>query len=212
MGLMDTSPRFARSRLLALLLGTALIPHLAGGLRAQSCEADTGAGGGTEGAACVETAAMVAFDNISTAFLQDYSRPLFAGETLVHSLVTEAPASTSTSTDVRAALDLVNNGGLVLATGGEFRQTVGLIRTPGFDTRHPLQIGIGYRSYEVDAWRVLGDPVGTTDDPFGPGWRASWGDMLVAPSENGGPVMRIDEHGPTEKSRRWKWRSGRKTR
>ncbi|MBZ0154459.1 MAG: hypothetical protein K8J09_23270, partial [Planctomycetes bacterium] len=122
-------------------------------------------------------------------------QPPPTGESAVWNNVEVPPASSTTVVDVSKALGLVGGGGLVAAAGGEFRQTIGVVRTAGFDRSHPFQVLVGYRSYEVDAWRTAGDGVGTLQDPFGPGWRASWGDLLVLPAQDGGPVTRIDEHG-----------------
>jgi len=183
------------SRLAKAWLGVApALTFFVASLTAQSCDASTGAAGGTEGGACVEMAAMVSFDGGGSNFLE-VAQSLPTGESFVWSAVQVPPASTTTATDLRQALGLVGGGGVVLATGGEFRQMVGLIRTPGIDRSHPLQLHLDYRSFEVDAWRTAGDGVGTADDPFGPGWRASWGDLLIDPNEVGDPLVRIDEHG-----------------
>lgn len=130
------------------------------------------------------------------------ARPLPTGEMVSVSQVLVPPAAVTTSTDVAGALARVGDGGVVVVTGGEFRQTLALVRTYGFDSAHSLSIGLNYRSFEADSWRTAGDAVGTLDDPFGPGWRASWGDLLVAPPTTvnlGTSVDRVDEYGV-----RWK--------
>jgi RHS repeat-associated protein len=118
------------------------------------------------------------------------------GEQIARSSAFLPPGVASSAGDLQrilAALASANTA--VLATGGEFRQTVALYRSLGFDDAHPLLLAIHYRSYLVDSWRNGGDGVATALDPFGPGWRASWGDRLVAPVANGNPVTRIDDHG-----------------
>lgn len=163
------------------------------GARAQGCEADTGAGADIEGVKCVEMTS--AFGVVIGPNLDFSAGPPLDGEAAVMSYVMGAPGYLTTATDLRRALGLVHSGGLVLSAGGEFRQAVGIARTYGIDRSHPFSVWIGYRSYQVDAWRSAGDGVGTIDDPFGPGWRASWGDLLIEPSLSGGNVVRIDEHG-----------------
>lgn len=184
-----------RSALVGRVFFAASLTLVATALPCQDCNSSTGAGGGTQGSACIETGSMVSYEYPYSSLLESKAMPSLPGENFVWGAVKIPPASTTTATDIRQALGLVSNKGLVLATGGEFRQTVGLIRTAGIDSEHPLQIQIDYRSYFVDAWRGDGDGVGTTDDPFGPGWRASWGDMLLSPNENGDPITRIDSQG-----------------
>ncbi len=169
-----------------------------GAATAQSCDGATGGGGGTTGSGCVEINYCVTSPDRESALLEKSARPLPTGETMSSAYVIVPPAAVTTSTDIAGALRRVGDGGPVLITGGEFRQTVALVRTWGFDAVHPFQIGLNYRSFEVDSWREGGDSVGTLDDPFGPGWRASWGDLLEQPPENievGTPVYRVDEHG-----------------
>lgn len=161
-------------------------------LRAQSCDSSTGAGGGTQGSQCVDNSSAVTVDRSGPGGLLHAA---WNGEDALNASVPLPPGSTKTPTELQGALSMVANGGLVLATGGEFRQAVTLLQTHGFDSRHPFRIGLGYRSYEVDYWRTYGDAVGTFEDPFGPGWRASWGDMLTEINESGQPVVRIDENG-----------------
>lgn len=177
-----------------VVVGSLLLLFLASAAAAQ-CESSTGAGG-DEGMNCIEVYAALTPDAAPTEYV--YANPLQTSERAVLAQIPIPPGATTTLTDLQSALSRVTYGRVILVTDGEFRQAVTLVRPHGFDTSHPLKIGLNYRSYVADLWRQAGDGVGTFDDPFGPGWRASWGDLLASPPANlelGALVTRIDEHG-----------------
>ena len=123
---------------------------------------------------------------------------VMSGTAAVNSFAHLPPGSMSSSNDATAAIAAVTgSAGAVGAAGGELRQRVAFYVSRGFDSSQFLSIAATYRSFEVDWWRVSGDPVATTSDPFGPGWRASWGDRLLEPSDGGAPVTRVDQYGAT---------------
>lgn len=171
--------------------GLALLAALVSPSLAQSCDSATGTSEGI-GMGCVEDPTAVGFSSFANLFAATVISPL-SGKTVAAG---SAQANAFLRPELRAALALVaGRSGAVLATGGEFRQKSGLFQVLGFDDAHALTISIAYRSHEVDSWRISGDGVATADDPFGPGWRASWGDLIVAPNQEGEPITRIDEHG-----------------
>lgn len=167
-------------------------------VRAQECTSETGAGGGSEGSSCVEQLTCVSVDAQGTAYYDTFFGPAITGEQFAHAAVAMPPGYLTTSTDIREAIGRVTSSGVVLATDGEFRQTIGITRATGLDRGHPLTLALSYRSHEVDDWRESGDPVATVGDPFGPGWRVSWACRLVNPSTSGTtPVYRVDQNGAT---------------
>lgn len=189
---------FTSSALLVVLFA-GFVLSVSDAATAQSCDAATGAAEGTDGQGCnpEQEATVVGVPTSLDYFARDAGASAAAnGETTAQSAAYMPPGASSSAGDLHAVLGaLARSSSAVLATGGEFRQTVALYRSLGFDDSHALFLAIRYRSYAVDAWRSAGDGIATTLDPFGPGWRASWGDRLVAPIADGSPVTRLDEQG-----------------
>ena len=162
------SSRFRSRGLLAL----AVVLLAGGALRSQACTASTGAAGGSDGGACIDVANACIGEPLGPRLLEAATPPWF-GETLAVASAALLP-TVATLTDAKDILGQVTRAGTVSVTGGELQRTIGLVRAYGTDNAHSFQLAIQYRSFEVDAWRTAGDGVGTVDDPFGPGWRASW--------------------------------------
>jgi len=86
---------------------------------------------------------------------------------------------------------LFGRNGTVSVSSGEFEYPFAVLRLPGMAGGRPLEIRLVYRSFQADAWEDFwsngenavqnGEAVGTVGSPFGPGWRASWGEMLLDP-------------------------------
>ena len=93
---------------------------------------------------------------------------------------------------------LGSDGGTVHLGSGELRYSVDILGLPGPTSSFDPEVFVEYRSFEVDNWRDdTADPVATIEDPFGAGWRASWGDQIILPPGGIGDVVRIDARGRT---------------
>ena len=122
--------------------------------------------------------------------------PLDFGSLLLD-LVSTTHGDLDSAAGMHDAADVIGtDGGAVHAASGELRHAVELYRIPGFVAGRASVLAMQYRSFQVDDWRgSTNDPVATIEDPFGPGWRASWGDRLIIPATPGDDVVRIDGTG-----------------
>jgi RHS repeat-associated protein len=121
-----------------------------------------------------------------------------SGRTLAFDLVDPTPGQSAPDIEFEEILGVSDRfTRTVHAASGEFRYPANLYSLPGPDSSTTISIGAHYRSFEVDGWGSTGDPIATSTDVFGPGWRASWGDAIVVPSAPGDPVTRYTASGST---------------
>lgn len=108
----------------------------------------------------------------------------------------------------------LGSGGTVSVSSGEFFYPFVILGLPGMHGGQPLGLRLVYRSFRAEEWDQFwsggvnvvqdGEAVGTYGSPFGPGWRASFGEMLLDPvltydpqtgDVTGGSAQWVDEKG-----------------